>query len=130
MARIGLLPRVRCLRSLIYANTPRRRDFSLFGVFDRFVESLACGMPRKPASIGEGTFQIATKGIILSRVVTKEAVFCQEMLGGSCPLIFETNFQGKRFLFRSQLQAQASEAIRAVGMALPPTLRVASVISR
>ena len=39
MARIGLLPRVRCLRSLISANTPaefsragRRRDFSLFGV--------------------------------------------------------------------------------------------------
>jgi hypothetical protein len=46
----------------------RRRDFSLFGVFDHFVESLACGMPRKPASIGEGTFQISTKGIILSRV--------------------------------------------------------------
>jgi len=42
------------LRSLISANTPgefsrggRRRDFSLFGVFDHFVESLACGMPRK-----------------------------------------------------------------------------------
>jgi hypothetical protein len=61
VARIGLLPRVRCLRSLIYANTPppvspaefsrggRRRDFSLFGVFDHFVESLACGKPRKPA---------------------------------------------------------------------------------
>jgi hypothetical protein len=68
VARIGLLPRVRCLRSLISANTPgefsrggRRRDFSLFGVFDHFVESLACGMPRKAASIGEETFQISTK---------------------------------------------------------------------
>ena len=72
MARIGLLPRVRCLRSPISQYSPpvspaelsrggRRRDFSLFGVFDHFVESLACGMPRKPASIGEGTFQIPTK---------------------------------------------------------------------
>ena len=34
----------------------------------------------------------------------------------------EANFQGKGFLFRSQLQTQASEAIRAVGVALPPTL--------
>jgi hypothetical protein len=51
-------------------------------------------------------------------------------VGGIMPSYFETDFQGKRFLFRSQLQAQASEAIRAVGMALPPTLRVASVISR
>jgi hypothetical protein len=34
----------------------------------------------------------------------------------------EANFQGKGFLFRSQLQAQASEAIHAVGVALPPTL--------
>jgi hypothetical protein len=34
----------------------------------------------------------------------------------------EANFQGKGFLFRSQLQAHASEAIRAVGVALPPTL--------
>jgi hypothetical protein len=35
----------------------------------------------------------------------------------------EANFQGKGFLFRSQLQGQASQAIRAVGVALPPTLR-------
>jgi transposase len=35
----------------------------------------------------------------------------------------EANFQGRRFLFRSQLQAQASGAIRAVGVALPPTLQ-------
>jgi transposase len=35
----------------------------------------------------------------------------------------EANFQGRRFLFRSQLQGQASEAIRAAGVALPPTLR-------
>jgi len=62
VARIGLLPRVRCLRSLIYANTPRRcpppnlfsrggrrSDFSLFGVFDHFVEGLPSEMPRKPA---------------------------------------------------------------------------------
>ena len=48
--------------------TMRNADFSLFGVFDHFVESLACGMPRKAASIGEETFQISTKGIILSSV--------------------------------------------------------------
>jgi hypothetical protein len=35
----------------------------------------------------------------------------------------KANFQGRAFLFRSQLQAQASQAIRAVGVALPPTLR-------
>jgi Transaldolase/Fructose-6-phosphate aldolase len=28
---------------------------------DYFVESLACGMPRKAASIGEGTFQLMNK---------------------------------------------------------------------
>jgi hypothetical protein len=35
----------------------------------------------------------------------------------------EANFQGRSFLFRSQLQANASAAIRAAGVALPPTLR-------
>ena len=35
----------------------------------------------------------------------------------------EANFQGRSFLFRSQLQANASAAIRASGVALPPTLR-------
>ena len=35
----------------------------------------------------------------------------------------EANFQGRSFLFRSQLQAHASAAIRASGVALPPTLR-------
>jgi transposase len=35
----------------------------------------------------------------------------------------EANFQGRSFLFRSQLQADASAAIRASGVALPPTLR-------
>ena len=34
----------------------------------------------------------------------------------------EANFQGRSFLFRSQLQAHASTAIRASGVALPPTL--------
>ena len=35
----------------------------------------------------------------------------------------EANFQGRRFLFRSQLVADASQAVRATGVALPPTLR-------
>jgi transposase len=35
----------------------------------------------------------------------------------------EANFQGRRFLFRSQLTGGASQAIRATGVAIPPTLR-------
>ena len=35
----------------------------------------------------------------------------------------EANFQGRRFLFRSQLMAQALQAVRATGVAIPPTLR-------
>src|ERR1700739_4443144 len=35
----------------------------------------------------------------------------------------EANFQGRRFLFRSQLTADASQALRATGVAIPPTLR-------
>ena len=89
MARIGLLPRVRCLRSLISANTPRQfprlifpwRPSTLFFPFwrvDHFVESLACGKPRKPAPIGEGAFCVSTKGIISSSVSAEEAVFARK----------------------------------------------------
>jgi transposase len=35
----------------------------------------------------------------------------------------EANFHGRRFLFRSQLTAHASQAVRATGVAIPPTLR-------
>jgi transposase len=35
----------------------------------------------------------------------------------------EANFQGRCFLLRSQLTAHASQAVRATGVALPPTLR-------
>jgi hypothetical protein len=35
----------------------------------------------------------------------------------------EANFQGRQFLFRSQLTAHASQAVRATGVAIPPTLR-------
>jgi transposase len=35
----------------------------------------------------------------------------------------EANFQGRRFLFRSHLTAHASQAVRATGVAIPPTLR-------
>jgi hypothetical protein len=60
VARIGLLPRVRCLRSLISVNTPRQcppPNFPVVAVdaiypfwrVDHFVENLACGKPRKPA---------------------------------------------------------------------------------
>ncbi|MGA8657771.1 MAG: hypothetical protein WB586_16625 [Chthoniobacterales bacterium] len=35
----------------------------------------------------------------------------------------EANFQGTRFLFRSELTAHASQTVRANGVALPPTLR-------
>jgi hypothetical protein len=35
----------------------------------------------------------------------------------------ETNFQSRRFLFRSQLTAHASQAVRATGVAIPPTLQ-------
>jgi len=35
----------------------------------------------------------------------------------------EANFQGRRFLFRSQLTTHASQAVRATGVAIPPTLR-------
>ena len=35
----------------------------------------------------------------------------------------EADFQGRRFLFRSQLTAHASQAVRATGVAIPPTLR-------
>jgi hypothetical protein len=34
----------------------------------------------------------------------------------------EANFQGRRFLFRSHLTAYASQAVRATGVAIPPTL--------
>jgi transposase len=35
----------------------------------------------------------------------------------------EANFQGRRFLFRNQLTADASQALRATGVAIPPTLQ-------
>jgi hypothetical protein len=35
----------------------------------------------------------------------------------------EANFLGRRFLIRSQLTAHASQAVRAPGVAIPPTLR-------
>jgi len=35
----------------------------------------------------------------------------------------EANFEGRRFLFRSHLTAHASQAVRATGVAIPPTLR-------
>jgi transposase len=35
----------------------------------------------------------------------------------------EANFQSRRFLFRSQLSEHASQAVRATGVAIPPTLR-------
>jgi transposase len=35
----------------------------------------------------------------------------------------EANFQGRHFLFRSQLTAHASQAVRATGVAIPPTLQ-------
>ncbi|MDQ3565996.1 MAG: IS1634 family transposase, partial [Pseudomonadota bacterium] len=35
----------------------------------------------------------------------------------------EANFQGKRFVLRSEVRGHASQALRAVGAALPPTLR-------
>jgi transposase len=35
----------------------------------------------------------------------------------------EANFQGRGFLFRSQLTAHASQAVRATGVAIPPTLQ-------
>jgi len=35
----------------------------------------------------------------------------------------EANFQGRRFLFRSQLTGHASQAVRATGVAIPPTLQ-------
>ena len=33
----------------------------------------------------------------------------------------EANFQGRRFLFRSHLTAHAPQAVRAAGVAIPPT---------
>ena len=35
----------------------------------------------------------------------------------------ETTLQGRRFLLRSHLQGHASQALRATGVAIPPTLR-------
>ena len=35
----------------------------------------------------------------------------------------EAKFQGRRFLFRTQLTAHASQAVRATGVAIPPALR-------
>jgi hypothetical protein len=35
----------------------------------------------------------------------------------------QANFQGRRFLFRSQLTAHASQAVRATGVAISPTLQ-------
>ena len=35
----------------------------------------------------------------------------------------QANFQGRRILFRSQLTAHASQAVRATCVAIPPTLR-------
>jgi hypothetical protein len=57
------------------ASVPR---FFAFASVYHFVESLPCCMPRKPASIGEGTFQISTKGFILSIVLTKEGGFARK----------------------------------------------------
>ena len=49
----------------------------------------------------------------------------------------EANFQGRRFVFRSQLTAHASQAVRATGVAIPPTyanssdsVRVENVVPR
>jgi hypothetical protein len=68
---------VRCFRSLSPPPVfPTLRPFC--SPVYHFVESLACGMPRKPASIGEGTFQISTKGFILSIVLTKEGGFARK----------------------------------------------------
>src|SRR5271166_2498257 len=39
-------------------------------------------MPRKPALIGEGTFRISTKGIILSSVGGKSAILPEKGWGG------------------------------------------------
>jgi hypothetical protein len=35
----------------------------------------------------------------------------------------EANFGGRRFLFRSHLTTHASQAVRATGVAIPPTLQ-------
>jgi hypothetical protein len=35
----------------------------------------------------------------------------------------EANLQGRRFLFRSQLSADASQVVLSTGLAIPPTLR-------
>jgi hypothetical protein len=51
VARIGLLPRVRCLRSLIYANTPRQ-----------------CPSPNFPVAAVDAIFPFLACLIILSRV--------------------------------------------------------------
>jgi hypothetical protein len=51
VARIGLLPRVRCLRSLIYANTPR-----------------GCPLPNFPVAAVDAIFPFLACLIILSRV--------------------------------------------------------------
>ncbi len=63
---------VRCFRSLTSGSPVGVPRFS--SVY-HFVESLACGMPRKPASIGEGTLCISTKWIILSNVLKGQAIF-------------------------------------------------------
>ena len=48
----------------------------------------------------------------------------KEVIRGSNALQqVEANFQGRCFLFRSQLTAHASQALRATGVAIPPTLR-------
>jgi hypothetical protein len=49
---------------------------------------------------------------------------CKEVIRGLDALQqVEANFQGRRFLFRSQPTADASQAVRATGVAIPPTLR-------
>jgi hypothetical protein len=50
--------------------------------------------------------------------VTKEVIRGLEILQQ-----VEAHFQGRRFVFRSQLTAHASQAVRATGVAIPPTLR-------
>ena len=49
----------------------------------------------------------------------------EDILGGGLQEV-ELTYQGRRFLLRSQLNGEASAALRAAGTAAPPTLREVS----
>ena len=83
MARISLLPRVRCLRSLISANTPRR--IFPWRPSTRFFPSIA--MDQVPANRGY-------PGDLYSQLASRYEKACDYAQGGSVTILTVTTMPG------------------------------------